>query len=118
MVELEASIDAALTAGVAREAIAIDPGFGFAKRTEHSVATLRALGRFCALGFPIAVGVSRKRFLGELSRVDAAAARVAGSVAANVVALLGGARIFRVHDVAATRQALDVAWSLRVATAD
>jgi dihydropteroate synthase len=110
LVELTARIEAAQRAGVGREAIAVDPGFGFSKRTEHSVAVLRDLERVRAIGYPVVVGVSRKRFVGELSGVGAATARGHGSIAANVIALMRGARVFRVHDVAATRQALAVAW--------
>ena len=108
--------DAALGAGVAREAIVLDPGIGFAKRSEHSLAVLAALPRVAALGHPVLVGVSRKRFVGELSGVKEPGLRVAGTVGANVVALARGARLFRVHDVAPNRQALDVAWAIERAT--
>lgn len=110
--ELNRSILAALETGVARDAIVIDPGIGFAKRSEHSLRVLAELSRLVALGFPVMIGVSRKRFVGELSRVDNPADRVAGTVAANVAGLLGGARLFRVHDVAPNRQGLDVAWGI------
>ena len=112
IVELRASVQAALSAGVPRESVVIDPGIGFAKRSEHSLRILAELHRIVALGFPIMVGVSRKRFIGELSGVHTAADRVAGTVGANVAALLNGARLFRVHDVAPNRQALDVAWGI------
>jgi len=110
--ELHAAAQAAENAGVERARIALDPGIGFAKRTEHSVAVLGALDRLAALGYPVAVGVSRKRFVGELSGVATPADRVDGTIAANVMALTLGARIFRVHDVRAARRALDVAWSI------
>ncbi|MEP7088419.1 MAG: dihydropteroate synthase [Gemmatimonadota bacterium] len=110
--ELGARVEWAREAGVARERIAIDPGVGFAKRTEHSVAVLRELSRFAALGLPVAIGVSRKRFIGELSGGKAIDDRVDGTTAANVLALAGGARIFRVHDVDHARRALDMAWSI------
>jgi dihydropteroate synthase len=110
--ELEARVAAACAAGVAREHIAIDPGVGFAKRTEHSLAVLRELPRVAALGLPVAVGVSRKRFIGELSGARELADRLDGTTAANVLALAGGARIFRVHDVDHARRALDTAWSI------
>ena len=110
--ELTEVIDRAIATGVARDAIAIDPGFGFAKRSEHSLRVLAELDRVCALGFPVMVGVSRKRFVGELSRVHTPADRIAGTVGANVAALMNGARLFRVHDVAPNRQALDVAWGI------
>ena len=109
---LGARVECARAAGVAREHIAIDPGVGFAKRSEHSLAVLRELPRFTELGLPVAVGVSRKRFIGENSGAKALEDRVDGTNAANVLALAGGARIFRVHDVDHARRALDMAWSI------
>jgi dihydropteroate synthase len=99
-------------AGVRREAIVLDPGIGFAKRTEHSLAVLGALQRIVDVGYPVLVGVSRKRFIGEITDVRDPEQRLFGTIGANVMALAGGARIFRVHDVAATRQALGVAWAI------
>jgi len=110
--ELQSAATAAECAGVERTRIALDPGIGFAKRTEHSVAVIGALDRLANLGYPVAIGVSRKRFVGELSGVSTPADRVDGTIAANVMALTLGARIFRVHDVRAARRALDVAWSI------
>jgi dihydropteroate synthase len=110
--ELQESVDRAVAAGVRREAIVLDPGIGFAKRSEHSLRVLNELPRVAALGFPVLVGVSRKRFVGELARVQTTDQRVAGTVGANVAALIRGARLFRVHDVAPNRQALDVAWGV------
>jgi dihydropteroate synthase len=110
--ELRTTTERAMAAGIARESIVVDPGIGFAKRSEHSLRVLAELHRVASLGFPVMVGVSRKRFIGELSGVDRAADRTAGTVGANVAALLRGARLFRVHDVAPSRQALDVAWGI------
>lgn len=110
--ELRSRVDAALAAGVDAETVVVDPGVGFAKRAEHSIALLRALPQLAAWGFPVLVGASRKRFVGELSGEPEAARRVHGSVGAAVASLALGARLFRVHDVRATRQALDVAWAL------
>ncbi|MFI5241953.1 MAG: dihydropteroate synthase [Gemmatimonadales bacterium] len=112
IVELEERVAAARSAGVARERIAIDPGVGFAKRSEHSLAVMRALPRLSALGYPLAIGASRKRFVGELSGAANPADRLAGTTAANVLALAWGARIFRVHDVEDARRALDTAWGI------
>ena len=106
------SVAHATGAGIARERIVLDPGVGFAKRAADSIAVLRRLDHVASLGFPILVGVSRKRFIGELTGVSTPSARVAGSVGANVAALARGARIFRVHDVKPTREALDVAWAI------
>jgi dihydropteroate synthase len=110
--ELCERVEVALAAGIARERIALDPGIGFSKRSEHSLAMLGSLDRVAALGFPVVVGVSRKRFIGELSGASDPANRVEGTIAANVMALARGARIFRVHDVRAARRALDVAWGI------
>lgn len=117
LAELGARVDAALAAGVARDAIVVDPGIGFAKRPAHSLALLAATPRLCALGHPVLVGVSRKRFVGELTGEAQPDARVHGTTGANVAALMLGARLFRVHDVRAARQALDVAWAVVQAAA-
>jgi dihydropteroate synthase len=110
--ELTSQIGIALSAGVAAEAIAVDPGIGFAKRGVHSLAVLNGLSSIADMGHPVLVGVSRKRFIAELTDEPVPTNRVAGTVAANVVALERGARIFRVHDVRPNRQALDVAWAI------
>jgi dihydropteroate synthase len=110
--ELELALARATDAGLPAECVVLDPGVGFAKRSEHSLAVLRELARLAALGRPVLVGASRKRFVGELSEVAEPAARVHGSVGAHVAALAGGARLFRVHDVRAHREALDVAWAV------
>ena len=84
-----------------REAIVVDPGIGFSKRTQQSLTVLAELPRVAALGYPVLVGVSRKRFIGEITGVTIPADRVEGSIGANVAALARGAQLFRVHDVAA-----------------
>jgi dihydropteroate synthase len=110
--ELASRVEVARTHGIAASRIVLDPGIGFAKRMEHSLAVLHDLQRIASLGFPILVGASRKRFIGTLTGVEHAAERVFGTVAANVAALDRGARLFRVHDVRPNRQALDVAWAI------
>jgi dihydropteroate synthase len=110
--ELGTQIDRAEQSGIERERIVVDPGIGFSKRAEHSLAMLAQLDRISTLGLPILVGVSRKRFIGTITGVDVPAERVAGTVGANVAALDRGARLFRVHDVKPNRDALDVAWSI------
>ena len=114
--ELEGRIAAARKGGVPDANIALDPGIGFAKRGAHSLAVLNRLGEISNMGFPVMVGVSRKRFIAELTDEPVPANRVAGTVAANVAALERGARIFRVHDVRPNRQALDVAWAIMTAS--
>lgn len=95
-------------AGVAESRIAIDPGIGFGKTLEHNLALLRGLPALVELGFPLVVGASRKRFIGEITGEQVPAERVGGSVAAALWAAARGAAVVRVHDVAATAQALAV----------
>jgi dihydropteroate synthase len=109
-------------AGVARERIVLDPGIGFSKRSEDSISLLRDLDDVVALGYPILVGPSRKRFVREILGWSLArlgpnvsltnADRDIGTVGASVIALAAGARLFRVHDVWSHRRALDVAWTV------
>jgi dihydropteroate synthase len=106
--ELAERRDVALAAGIAREAIVLDPGLGFAKTPAHNLAVLDRLAGVTALGHPVMVGPSRKRFLGAVTGrpVDQ---RDAATAAACVAARLRGAQLFRVHDVVAAREALAVA---------
>jgi dihydropteroate synthase len=106
--ELAARRDAALGAGIAPQAVALDPGIGFAKDGAQNVALLRDLGAIAALGHPVLVGLSRKRFIGTITGEAMPARRDPGSVAASLFAALNGAAILRVHDPAAMRQALAV----------
>jgi dihydropteroate synthase len=99
----------AVEQGVAPERIAIDPGIGFGKTLDHNLELLARLDELAALGFPVVVGISRKRFLGALTGREEPAERVAAGVAANVLAYERGASVFRVHDVAPTVDALKVA---------
>jgi dihydropteroate synthase len=103
---LEARIEAAASAGLAREKLIVDPGIGFGKTLAHNLALMSGLATLHGLGVPLMVGASRKRFIGTLTRVDNAADRVHGSVGAALAAVAQGAQIIRVHDVAATAQAL------------
>jgi dihydropteroate synthase len=115
--ELESSVHVGREAGVATESIVLDPGIGFAKRSEHSLAALSGLPSLTAIGYPVLVGVSRKRFVGELTGETEPVARLFGTTGANVAALMLGARLFRVHDVKAARHALDVAYAVLRGTA-
>jgi dihydropteroate synthase len=105
---LLATVVRAESAGIARERLAIDPGIGFGKTFEHNLALLRALPRLCAHGLPVLVGTSRKSFLGRLTGIEVPEERLIGSVVSAVLAARAGARILRVHDVAATVQGLAV----------
>lgn len=93
--------------GVAPDRLLLDPGFGFGKTLEHNLALFRALDRFVAKNYPVLVGVSRKSMLGAITG-QPVGERVHASVAAALMAVERGARIVRVHDVAATRDALKV----------
>jgi dihydropteroate synthase len=99
-------------AGVARERIALDPGFGFGKTLEHNKALFRALPRLAGLGYPLVVGVSRKRMIADLTG-RGVGERTAGSVAAALLAAQNGARVLRVHDVRETVDALNVWMGMR-----
>jgi len=127
--ELEESIATAQRAGIHPGRIALDPGIGFSKKTEHSLAVLVELPRIVALGYPVFIGASRKRVIAELIRYTAGSGtasrgttlapptvpnddRDMATVGVNVVAFFAGARIFRVHRVRANRLALDAAWAL------
>ena len=98
-------VEAAQQAGVARERIVIDPGFGFGKNTGHNLGLLRGLHKIAGLGQPVLVGLSRKSLLGKITGKPIAD-RVSASVAAALLAVERGAALVRVHDVAATRDAL------------
>ena len=104
---LRQRIVAAEQAGIARERIVVDPGFGFGKAMDHSLELLRRLDTIVALTVPVLAGLSRKSMIGTLTGRDAGD-RLAGSVAAALLAVQRGAAIVRVHDVAATRDALAV----------
>ena len=96
-------------AGVARDRIAVDPGIGFGKTLEHNLILIAGLERIAALGYPVVVGVSRKRFIGTLTGVEEPAERLGGSLAGAVCAAERGASVLRVHDVGPTVEALAVA---------
>ena len=99
----------AQAAGIARERIVLDPGIGFGKTQDHNLTLLRDLRTFAELGYPLLLGASRKRFVGTITRVERADARLAGSLAVALHAAAHGATILRVHDVAETAQALAMA---------
>jgi dihydropteroate synthase len=105
---LEARMAFAVAEGIAEERILLDPGIGFGKTLEHNLELVRRLDELAALGRPVVIGVSRKSFLGRITGrgLDD---RVAPTVAVNVLAFERGARVFRVHDVSPTHDALQVA---------
>ena len=99
---------AAEMAGIAKKNLVLDPGFGFGKTLAHNLLLLAHLERIAELGLPILAGLSRKKSIGELTGRDIARDRVHGSVAAHLIAAQRGATLLRVHDVAATVDALKV----------
>jgi dihydropteroate synthase len=109
---LEKRMSFALAHGIREEQIMVDPGIGFGKTVAHNLALLDGLARFTALGRPVVLGTSRKRFLGAVLGVEPAD-RVTGTVATTVIGYLAGAHIFRVHDVKPNFEALRVALAVR-----
>jgi dihydropteroate synthase len=103
---LAARVDFALSQGILRQNIIVDPGIGFGKTLAHNLTLLRGLAVFHSLGCPILLGASRKRFIGTISGAEKAQDRMAGSVAVALAAAGQGAQILRVHDVLETVQAL------------
>ena len=106
---LRERLAAALAAGIARENIVLDPGFGFGKRGAENFALLAGFSRLTELGHPVLAGLSRKSFLGEAIAKVGASERVNATMAANVAAILGGAHIVRVHDLQEDREAAAIA---------
>jgi dihydropteroate synthase len=105
---LAGRVEFAVGRGVDEERIWVDPGIGFGKTLDHNLELLRRLGELRDLGRPILIGTSRKSFIGTLTGRDAGD-RLGGTIASNVIALMNGAEVFRVHDVRPVREALLVA---------
>ena len=101
--------------GVNGENIILDPGIGFGKRTQHNLELLRDMKELTGLGYPIMLGTSRKRFMGEISKQNNPRARMPATCATSALGVLAGVKIFRVHDVWQNRQAVDVAWAVMTA---
>jgi dihydropteroate synthase len=104
---LEQRLAFAVASGIAEQRIVLDPGIGFGKTTAHNLELLRRLDELLVLGRPLAIGTSRKSFLGKIT-ARPVEDRIAATIATNVVAYLNGARIFRVHDAAPVRDALAI----------
>jgi dihydropteroate synthase len=106
-------VEYAISAGVREENVILDPGIGFGKTLRHNLELLNGLNVFVELGFLVLVGASRKSFLGKILGSDATGDRLFGTVATNVVAYDRGATLFRVHDIRANKEALEVAAAVR-----
>lgn len=109
MAYLAARVEVCIAAGIAKDKLIVDPGIGFGKTLEHNLQLMRRLDDFQRLGCPILLGASRKRFIGALDRDSEVDQRLGGSLGAVLAGFARGATIFRVHDVAETRQALKTA---------
>lgn len=104
---LKQRVASAIAAGIARDRIIVDPGFGFGKTLAHNLALLHQLDKIAAMGWPVMAGLSRKSMLGTITG-NAVDNRVHASVAAALLAVGQGAKVVRVHDVKATRDAFSV----------
>jgi len=110
---LVARVGEAVKAGIPRTHIIVDPGIGFGKTTAHNLEILRRLTDLRAMGLPLMVGPSRKRFIGEILGIDKPSDRIHGTLAVVASCVLAGVECVRVHDVAACRQVADVCAALR-----
>ena len=113
---LNHSLEIAGQAGIARNAIVLDPGFGFAKDADENLELMARFKELHAFGLPLLAGTSRKRFIGTLTGRDAPEERDAGTAATTAIMRMAGAAIFRVHNVALTRDTLAIADAVRAAT--
>jgi len=113
---LKDSIEVALQAGIKKENILIDPGIGFGKRKQDNLDLLAHLDQLVALGFPVLLGTSRKRFMGTICAVSEPEELVTATAVTTALGVMAGVQLFRVHDVKENRQAADVAWAIKQAT--
>ncbi len=98
--------------GVDKNNVILDPGIGFGKRTQHNLELLRDLKEIVELGYPVLLGTSRKRFMGDIAREENPGRRMPATCATSALGVIAGVNIFRVHDVWQNRQALDVTWTI------
>jgi len=115
---VERSVKTALSVGIPQERIIIDPGIGFGKPSEVDLEIIRELDRFCSLGYPVLVGVSRKAFIGDLLSQPNPSMRLAGTIAATSIAVANGANLIRTHDVNEGKIAAKVGKALRRVSAE
>ncbi len=112
---LQKRIEAAIKAGVKTGNIILDPGIGFGKRKQDNLSLLAHLDQFVDLGFPVLLGASRKRFMGNICNVNEPSELVTATAVTTALGVMAGVKIFRVHDIKANRQAADIAWALKQA---
>jgi dihydropteroate synthase len=111
--ELQQRINNALTAGIKRDNIIIDVGIGFGKRRQDNLDLLAHLSEVVALGFPVLLGTSRKRFMGTICDVTEPSELVTATTVTTALGVMAGVSIFRVHDIKENRQAVDIAWAVK-----
>jgi dihydropteroate synthase len=109
---LKRRVDAAVSAGVKKENIVLDPGIGFGKRKQDNLDLLAHLDKLVELGFPVLLGTSRKRFMGGICAVTEASELVTATAVTTALGVMAGVQLFRVHDVKENRHAADVAWAI------
>jgi dihydropteroate synthase len=112
---LKTRVQEAIIQGIKKENIILDVGIGFGKRRQDNLALLAHLADFVALGFPVLLGTSRKRFMGAICDVSEPAELVTATAATTALGVMAGVHLFRVHDVKENKQALDVALAIRSA---
>lgn len=112
---LKTRVQEAINQGIKKENIILDVGIGFGKRRQDNLALLAHLADFVALGFPVLLGTSRKRFMGAICDVSEPAELVTATAATTALGVMAGVHLFRVHDVKENKQALDVALAIRSA---
>ncbi|NOR69234.1 MAG: dihydropteroate synthase [Methylomarinum sp.] len=117
LASLKLRVDEALAAGIKKQNIAIDPGIGFGKRREDNINLLAHLDQFVAEGYSVLLGTSRKRFMGSLCDVSEPAKLVTATAVTTALGVMSGVQMFRVHDIKENRQAADVAWAIKQASA-
>lgn len=110
---LQGRAELAMQMGISANHIILDPGIGFGKTTQHNLQLMNGLSALVALAYPVLLGTSRKRFLGEITKQDKPEKRAVATAATTVIGVNAGVEIFRVHDITANKQAMEVAWSIK-----
>ena len=113
---LKQRVEEALAAGIKKQNIAVDPGIGFGKRREDNIVLLAQIDKIVAIGYPVLLGTSRKRFMGSLCSVSKPAELVTATAVTTALGVMSGVQMFRVHDVKENRQAAEVAWVIKNAS--
>ncbi len=111
---LQSRSQSALDAGVTKNNIILDPGIGFGKLLNHNLSLMAGLESLVELGYPVLLGTSRKRFLGEITGLDDPKDRTVATCATTALGVKAGVNIFRVHDVLENKQAMDIAWQIKM----